>query len=323
MNKFFYGFVTALFVIGLIGCSSLLNSNEGILGKASKKNTEVDTKIRMVENAQAQSNEERLAHIGAWSKGGVEYSLSQIPDTNMTREVIVAKEMNERVEALAGQPDFKEVEAVKEIVKKLLDENAKVIEQGEKALASKDKEIAKLQTQVKALNSQREDEIAVALAQSKANAAIADQYKATLNQMDSWFGLGAIGYGLKKLLISSAWFLGIGGVLFILLRVLSMSNPMAASIFSIFSKMGSWLINTIEFIVPKAAEMAGHTATAVFNAYKSTLTKVVDAIQMAKERAAAAGKEPNINDVLDEVAKSMNTDEKAIVEELKKALNWK
>ena len=101
-----------------------------------------------------------------------------------------------------------------------------------------------------------------------------------------------------------------------------MSNPMAASVFSIFSKIGSWFIGMIEFIVPKAAEMAGQTATAVFNAYKSTLTKVVDAIQMARERAKAAGKEPNINNVLDEVAKSMNTDEKAIVSELKKVLNW-
>ncbi len=76
-------------------------------------------------------------------------------------------------------------------------------------------------------------------------------------------------------------------------------------------------------IVPKAVDIAGHVTTDAFNAYKSTLTKIVDAIQSAKTTAIAAGKEPNLEDVLDQVAKSMNEDEKAIVTEIKKALHWK
>jgi hypothetical protein len=321
MNKFLYGFLASLVVISMLGCSSILKNNEGVLGKSSKKAAEVDTKIRQTENMTAAANEARLVHIGAWSEG-TQYSLEKIK-TNTPPEVVVAKQINERVRALADKPDFKEAQEVKAIVDDLLSQIEKEKQAGAKALASKDKEIAKIQLSMQNLNNVREQEIANALAQSKANAAIADQYKATLSEMDAWGGLGAIKYGFSRLIKRLAWGLGIFTVLFIILRVLSLSNPMAASIFRIFSHIGSWFINIIEFIVPKAAQMAGHTATAVFNAYKSTLTKVVDAIQMAKERAEAAGKPADLNAVLDEVAKSMNTDEKAIVDELKKALNWK
>jgi len=154
-------------------------------------------------------------------------------------------------------------------------------------------------------------------------AAAADAYKVELDKMNKWFGLGAIWYGLKRLIISSMWILGIGGVLFIILRLVSYSNPVAASIFSIFSTIGSWFVRGIEFLLPKAVALAGNTANKVFNVYKSTLWKIVDGIQTIKDRANASGKEPSINEMLDEVAKSMNSDEKAIVDEIKKALNWK
>ena len=48
-----------------------------------------------------QVNEDTLDIIRAWSKGGVEYSLDQIK-TNVPPEVVTAKKMNERIEALAG-----------------------------------------------------------------------------------------------------------------------------------------------------------------------------------------------------------------------------
>ena len=87
--------------------------------------------------------------------------------------------------------------------------------------------------------------------------------------------------------------------------------------------MVSWVVNIIKLIVPKAVEMAGHVTTDAFNVYKSTMWKLVDGIQTIKDRAVAKGQAPNLNDVLDEVAKSMNADEKQIVEEIKKSLNWK
>jgi hypothetical protein len=323
MNKhFLYGFVVALTIISMVGCSSILNSNEGVFGKAQKKNEAADTRIKQVEKAQAQTDAQRLSSIGAFAKGGVEHSLDQIK-TNIPQAVVVAKEMNARVEALANKPDFKEVEAIQKIVDQLLSEVDKTRADGEKALAAKDKELVKIQQLVKDLDSQRETEVAAALKLADQNAAKADQLTATLGQMDSWGGLGAIWYGAKRLITRLAWGLGIASVLFIILRFAAASNPFAKGIFDIFSRIGSWFIHIIEFIVPKAVEKAGHTATVIFDAYKSTLTKVVDAIEMAKTNAAASGKPIDINAILDELAKSMNADEKAIIEELKKALNWK
>jgi hypothetical protein len=321
MNKFLIGFLTALVVITIVGCSSILKSNEGVFGKAQKADDALDAKIRLVENAQAQKNEERLSHIGAWSKGGVEHSLAKV--TNAPPEVVVAKEMNERVEALAGNPDFKEVQAIEVIVDNLLSKVDATKLAGEKALAVKDKEINKLQTTIKQLDSQREDEIAKAFAQADLNAQKADQYQATLNQMDKFFGLGAVFYGLKRFVVSSMWVLGIGSVLFLILRVFASSNPIAGAVFEIFSRVGSWVINIVEMVLPKAAEKAGHIAIKIADGYKSALTKVVDGIQMAKSKATAAGKPASLQDALDEAEKTMTAEEKDIIEELKKALNWK
>ena len=36
MKKFLYGFVAALTVTLLVGCSSILNNNEGVFGKPKK-----------------------------------------------------------------------------------------------------------------------------------------------------------------------------------------------------------------------------------------------------------------------------------------------
>ena len=139
MKKFLYGFVAALTVTLLVGCSSILNNNEGVFGKAQKADDAVGAQVRLIENAQAQVNEDTLDIIGAWSKGGVEYSLDQIK-TNVPPEVVTAKKMNERIEALAGQPNFNQVKEVESIVDNLLAQTESVRKSGEKELASKDKE---------------------------------------------------------------------------------------------------------------------------------------------------------------------------------------
>ena len=122
-------------------------------------NEKADTKIRVVENQQAQANEDKLAHIGTWSQGGVEHALNKITN-EVPPEVTVAKEMNARVEALAGKPDFKEVELIKGIVDDLLSQVQTTRVEGEKQLALKDKQISVIQAQDKQLDAQRENEIA-------------------------------------------------------------------------------------------------------------------------------------------------------------------
>lgn len=325
-NRFFYGFATALCVLALIGCSSILKENQGVFGKSSKKTAEVGAKIRQTENMTAHANEQRLSSIGAWAEG-TQYSLEKIK-TNTPPEVTVAKEINDRVKALADKPNFKEVEEVKAIVDNLLSQIEKEKQAGAKALAAKDKEITKLQESMGEITNAREQEIANALAQANLNAQAADQYKATLNQMDAWFGLGAVFYGLKKFVISSLWILGIGGIIFLLLRAFAATNPVVGAIFAIFEHIFSWVINTVRVIAPKATSVAGLVPIQAFNGYKSTLYKIIDAIEVVKERQSAAvkaGATPNstIDEIMAEASKSMNQDDKDRVNEAKKELMWK
>lgn len=323
MNKFFYGFFTALSIILIVGCSStLLKNNEGVFGKSSKKYEKIDDSIRRTENAQAQSNEERLSKIGAWSKGGVEHALDKIPATNVTREVVVAKQMNDRVEALAGKPDFKEVEAIKSIVDDLTSQTKEAIIKGEEALAEKDKEIQKLEVRVKDLNAQREEDIAKAMAQANADARKTDQLTATLTQLDSWGGLGAIWYGIKKLVTRMAWILGIGGGVFLILRLLSASNPIAGAIFNIFEQLGSLVIHTISAILPKALSIAGNVSVKSYNATKSALTSIVDSVETAKLQADGTGKAPTLKDVLNNASMTMTQEQKSVVDNVKTELGW-
>jgi hypothetical protein len=104
-----------------------------------------------------------------------------------------------------------------------------------------------------------------------------------------------------------------------------MSNPLAGAIFSIFTLIGSWAVNVIKFLIPKAVTSAGYVTETAFSSYKSTLTKIVDAIQTAKLKAGASGTrvKPDLAAALDQIAQSMNDDEKQIVMEIKKALYWK
>lgn len=319
-NKFFYGFISALALMVMVGCSTLLDNNQGVFGKAQDDRNKSDTKIRVVENQQAQSNEDKLAHIGAWSQGGVEHALEKV--TNAPPEVVVAKQMNARVEALAGKPDFKEVEAIKGIVDDLLSQIKDTRLDGEKALAAKDKQIAQLQEQDKQLNAQRENEIAAALIQSDANARVADQYKATLNQMDSWGGLGAIWYGIHKLVIRMSWILGIGSVVFLILRLLASSNPIAGAIFNIFEQMGSWAIHTIALILPKALSIAGNVSVEAYSSTKNALKSVVDSVETAKLQAQGTGRQASLQDLLNNAQATMSESDKVIVDKMKVELGW-
>ena len=252
---------------------------------------------------------------------GTDYALSKVNEP--PREVQVARDINQRVVSIAGSPTVEKMKEMQETIDKLTSMLATERDEGKVALASKDQEISILQSEAKLLTAAKESEIRKYMNAAQEAAANADAYKVELNKMNSYLGLGAVWYGLKKFVVSSMWILGIGGILFAILRLVSYSNPVAASIFSLFSTIGSWFVRGIEALFPKAIALAGHTANAVVNGYKSTLWKLVDGIQMAKERAKASGKEPSVNELLDEVAKSMNEEEKVIVEEIKKALNWK
>ena len=129
-----------------------------------------------------------------------------------------------------------------------------------------------------------------------------------LDSYKSYWGLGAIFLGAKSFLTHSLWALLIFGVLFIVLRILAASNPIANAIFSIFSSIGASIIHGIGLIVPKAIEE-------VKGVSQTTLTKVVDTIQSLKETNGA-----NINTIKTELSNKLTDKEKAIIAAIKKDL---
>lgn len=316
MKKVLIPIIAALGLLILTSCGVFSNSK----GKASLAEETGRAKIANVDsqiNANLANKMDEIAGLAY----GTDYALSKVNEP--TREVQVARDINQRVVSIAGSPTVEQMKEMQDTINKLTSMLATERDEGKQKLDVKDQEIKMLQDQERALSAAKETEIRKYMAVAQEAAAEADAYKVELDKMNSWFGLGAIWYGIKRLIVRFMWILGIGGVLFLILRLVSYSNPVAASIFSIFSTVASWVVRGIEALVPKAVALAGHTANSIFNVYKSTLWKIVDGIQTIKDRAAASGKTPSIEDMLNEVAKSMDSKEKEVVEEIKKALNWK
>jgi hypothetical protein len=178
-------------------------------------------------------------------------------------------------------------------------------------------------TQVKDLDNQKQSEISAALKMSEANALKADQYKATLNDMDSFFGFGAIWYGVKKLIIRLSWTLLIVGVLFLVLRLAAASNPIAGAVFGIFEQVIGWFMNALKMLAPKAHQVAGFVESKVFDGYKQTLTHIIDNIQLLKAKDEGETDKYTLDDLMEEMAKSMDTSDKERIEGIKKDLHWK
>lgn len=288
-------------------------------GKAAKAEEKARTRIVNVENAQAANNVDKIDAIAGLAYG-TDYALSKVNEP--PREVTVARDLNQRVISLSGSPTVEKMKEMQETIDKLTSMLAIERDEGKVKMTAKDTEISLLQAEGKALSLAKESEVRKYMNAAQEAAASADAYKAALQDYQGWFGLKAVFKGAWQFVKTSMWFLLGGSILFMVLRIASFSNPIAASIFSIFTTMASWVINVIKVIVPKAVEAAGHVTTSAFNAYKSTLWKIVDGIQTVKDRATANGQKPDLNAVLDEVAKTMNSDEKAIVDEIKKALNY-
>ena len=314
--------MSAITLPTLMGCSSLLNSNEGVLGKSSKTTATAAADIRAINTKIAETDQDRLTHIGAWSKG-VEYSLDK--STNRDEPAIsTAKTINTRVEELANKPEMAELKQVYKIIDSFLTNAV----EGQKLLDKKDKEIVKLQNNITELNQEKQDAIKVYTQIAEANAAKADQYKSTLQQLDGNWGINAIWYGIKKFISRIAITLGILAVLFIVLRIAAASNPIAASVFSIFEMVASWLINTIKSVFPKSIDFSKLVPHTTFDGYKTTLHKVVDAIESVKSKEATLKKADatkciSMDDLSNEIAKSFDAADSARVDEAKKDLLWK
>lgn len=299
------------------GCAVFTNK-----GDAAKAEEIGRAKIGNVDGKIAVNATQKMDEIAVLAYG-TDFSLSKVNEP--PREIVVARDINQRVMSIAGSPTVEKIKEMQETINKLTSALATERDSGKKLLDGKDLEITALQIETKSLQQSKDTEIRRYMVLAQEAAASADAYKFEMDKMDKWFGLGAVFYGTKKLLISSMWILGIGSGLFLLLRIMSMSNPIAASVFSIFNMMGSWMINIIKVIFPKALAMAGNTATSVFNAYRSTMYKLIDSIQVIKDRQKALG-DPNrkftVDELLTELSQNMGDEDKKRIDEIKREIGY-
>jgi hypothetical protein len=315
-NAIVVSFLLVSFIF-LFGCAA-----PKYRGQISATEIQGRTRIENVESLISENVKEKLDQVAAISYG-VDYALSKEMDPS--GNVLAAKDINTRAMSLTGVPSVEDMKIMRQMIDDLTSQLMTERERGLIALGQKDTEIYALQLEAKVLASTRETEIRRYMKMAQDIALRADAIQYELDKMDRFMGLGAVAYGLKKFITRMAWFIGIGSILFILLRVVSMSNPIAASIFSIFNIIGSWFVNILKVLFPKALELAGATATSVFNAYRNTMFKIIDGIQTLKERQKVSGdinKKYTLDELLVELEKTMGDADKKLVDEIKRNMGY-
>ena len=150
-----------------------------------------------------------------------------------------------------------------------------------------------------------------------------DAKQATINEMGGMFGLNAVVWGLKRFFFSCLTGILIFAVIFIVLRVLSMTNPIAASVFSIFNMIGSTIISTVKALTPNAFSMSKLVDEHEYNRYKETLDIIVDTIQefRVKEKELP-DKQYKLSEVLSVLNGIMDQKHKDVIDELLINQKW-
>jgi hypothetical protein len=306
--------LSILLLLLLTGCSSGLLHVAGLCKQARVHDKDV-ARVEMVSDAVAVDRERRLELVGAYATG-VGYALGNNSDSNQL-SVEIAVLLNDRVISLGNKPNPYELQQLKSIVDDYIKGN-KV--DAENRLHKKDKEIAQLHEDYKELLADKEQAYELALRHGAAAALQSDQYKATLSKMDSWFGLGAIGYGLKVFFTRSLYVCIGLLVVYLVLRFASMSSPAVAAVFGLFEQVISWCINGLRMLAPKASTFSNLVERKVFDGYRQTLKQLVDGIQTLKNRKDRAY---TVDELTEELDKLMDTADKERIRDIKKELNYR
>jgi len=145
----------------------------------------------------------------------------------------------------------------------------------------------------------------------------ADALQVTVNEVNSWMGLGGVMYGLKRFVT-----IGVTGILiflicFMVLRFLAATNPIASAIFSVFEHIASYAISIIKGIAPRSVDFSNLTSSVEFGKYKTTLDSVVDTIEIMKNIEKKTGVSYTLKDLGVELDKNLNDNEKRLIGELK------
>jgi len=309
--KQIYVITVILALLLVVGCSTMT----GIFGKSSNSVAKQELKITQLNDKIADLQVAKINQVSQLSFG-VDVALQKI--TNAPIEVVVAKELNSRVESIAGLPPLEQQKEMFKMVSDLIATNAI----GIRELAVKDAQLEAIQQEEKLLLAQKNTELSNTLILSKTIALQADTTKSKLDEYRGWFGLNAVWMGLKQFTTTSFWVLIGIGILFLLLRVLATANPIAGAIFSVVDVFFSWIVNTIKLIAPKALSIANTVEKDVYGATKSALSSIIDSVETVKLTSAAAGKPATIEDLLNVAEASMSPADKALIEQIKLEMNW-
>lgn len=318
MKKLSY-IISIFFCLLLVSCSTLKPTKQ-----VDDNQKKIEKEEKKVENTidELDKNTKQKKIQTATLAAGIQHSLSAV--TNPPTEVKTARDLNERVISIVGTPHIDELNKVKQMVDLL---NSAIIEErkrGEKMLAEKDQIINKLQKETSELKDQYDSQMWDMTEKAKEVAKEADANKATLDSMSGMFGLNAVFWGLKKFFVSAITGIIIFGVIFLLLRILSMVNPAAGAAFSIFNMLGSTVLSIVKGLTPKAFELANFASKDTVDEYKSPLTKIVDVIQELKERQKESpDRVYPLVEVLKRFDKEMDSHEKDLIDEILVDLKWK
>jgi hypothetical protein len=252
---------------------------------------------------------------------GTGYALQKV--TNREPAVLVAYDINTRVESLAGKPNLDAEKEMWKTVDQLMSQVKSEREKGEKALSKKDKEISELQDETKLLIADKDEAISKYMKMSQDAAMLADTRKSELDGYKGWFGLKAVGKGLWQFVTSMAWILGGLALFYFLLRAFASTNPAVGAIFSIIEQLAAGIIHIIQGLAPRAAQFASFIPKKHFDGYKQTLDKLVDTMELLKDNQKRSGKQYTLDEILQELSKSMNDDDKIRVDEVRKTVGWK
>jgi len=286
--------------------------------KLDKKTEEMQKK----KDAMGVNNEKKLDQIGVLAKG-THYALDKEP--TQSKELDVAKQLNERVVSLAGNPDIKDVKRIQLIVDELISEVKKEREKGLADLDKLDKELQFVQTERDKLQldlnkkSQEFENLSLGIAEEN------DVAQDNLDEMNKWFGLGAVWYGVKKFLFSITVISVILLILFLVLKMAAASNPIAGAIFGVFETLVGFVLRAIKSITPNSFSVAKFVPQSNYDKYKNALNKIVDTFEDMKEKNKVLPdyKKYKLEDILVNLEKVMDDEDKKAVEECLKELKWK
>lgn len=308
-------FMTLICMAMLTGCGTIVPDNKNDNQKAIQGR---ENAVEFAKEKIANNSDKKISEIATMAHG-VDYSLSKVPATNTTHEVTTAKEINQRVISIAGSPKVDELARIKLMVDLLNSEIAKERERGTKLLQQKDVEILYVQTKSDALDANLNKKIGELASTAKKQAEIADDNKVIIDNVNQYFGLGAVFYGVKRFITSCIVGILIFGVIFLVLRLLAASNPIAATVFSVFNIIGAAIIHIIKGVAPKSLNFSGFSASAELEKYKTTLSKLIASIEEIRAMADA-GKPITVADLLQHFDTELDRSDKDLIKELKTKL---